>query len=220
MLLLISVFVNKFICPNCSVQSELNIDPPLFIRCSSCGTTYQIDKEKNTTAYNIEKRFLQPINTIALGANGVYKDLSFQIIGHIRSINSSSISNEWLMKFYTGTELWLIENGSSYFVFESVPIIIPSNLIKGQKVGSIIDIQSTEYRIVDLSKQVEFQMEGQIPENSFNDDNYFKFEAIANNGTLASICVFDKEIVEAFTGVAIELAELKLSTLTKFNNWI
>lgn len=213
---MLSVFANKFSCPNCSVKTELNLDPPLFICCSSCETTYQIDKEKNATVYNLEKRFLQPIKTIALGDKGVYKDLSFKIIGHIRSINSSSISNEWLMKFSTGTELWLIENGFSYFVFDSVPIKIPADLIKGKKVGSSIDIQSVEYMIVDLSKQVEFQMEGQISESSFNDDNYFKFEAIASNGAMASICVFDKDTVEAFTGVAIELTELKLSTLTKF----
>lgn len=218
--MMLSVLVNKFNCPDCSAQAELSISAPLYICCASCGNTFFLDKEKNASKVELKKHNLQPIKTIALDATGVYKNTPFKIIGHIRSINNNAISNEWLMKFTNGKELWLIENGFSYFIFESEAIKVDSNEIKGKKIGSTLSINKTSYTIVDLSKQNEFQMKGQIPENCFNDDAYFKYEAIAANGNLASVCIFDKDIMEAYTGLPVNLIDLNLSTLVDFKNWM
>lgn len=218
---MLSVIIDKFTCPNCSVQTELKISRPLYVSCPSCRIVYNFDKEKNVIKTFFPERNLQPIKTIELATTGTYQDKSFQLVGHIRSVNTNSVSNEWLMKFGDGKEMWLIENGFNYFVFESEPIVISSGLIKGKKVGNIINIQSSEYTIVELSKQIEFQMEGQIPENCFNDQAFFKFEAIGESkDKLISICIFDDETIEAYKGVTIQYMSLKLSNADKFKNWI
>lgn len=218
---MLSALVNKFSCPDCSLQTELNIPAPLFITCSACGNTYFVDKDKTATKNKLQKRNLQPIKTITLGASGNYKNESFKIIGHIRSIGNNAISNEWLMQFSNGKQSWLIENGFSYFIFETEPIVVKQDIIKSKKTGHKITVDKIEYTIVDLSKQIEFQMEGQLPENCYNDDNYFKYECIdAQTGNLLSVCIFDKQTIEGFKGVSIDLSDLKLSTITEFNNWI
>jgi hypothetical protein len=208
---MLSAIINKFTCPDCAVQTELKIALPLYINCPACGIIYNIDKEKNYLKTFLPQRKLQPLKTIELSAKGKYKDKVFQIVGHIRSINTNSVSNEWLMKFDDGKEMWLIENGFNYFVFESEQTVIASGILKGKKVGSIIIINATEYTIIDLSKQIEFQMEGQIPDNCFNNTPYFKYETVASSkDNLISICIFDKDIIEAYKGEVVDYKSLQL----------
>lgn len=218
---MLSVITNKFTCPDCAVQTELKIDLPLYISCPACGIIYNIDKEKNYLKTFLPQHKLQPLKTIELTAQGKYKDKVFQIVGHIRSINSNSVSNEWLMKFEDGKEMWLIENGFNYFVFESEQTVIAPGLLKGKKVGSVIIINTTEYTIIDLSKQIEFQMEGQIPDDCFNYTPYFKYETVARTkDNLITICIFDKDIIEAYKGEAVDYQSLQLPQLNQFKNWI
>ncbi|MCW3084011.1 MAG: hypothetical protein JWP12_1377 [Bacteroidetes bacterium] len=218
---MLSALVNKFTCPDCSTQAGLSIAPPLFITCASCGNTYQLDKDKNIVKDKLQKRNLLPINTITIGATGRFVNSPFKVIGHIRSINNNAISNEWLVMFDTGKLNWLIENGFSYFMFEADPIVMTPEAIKGKKAGNKMTIQKIEYTIVDLSKQIEFQMEGQIPEDCYNDQEYFKYECIDPvSGSLASLCIYDKQTVEAYKGIAVKLADLNVSTLTEFKDWI
>lgn len=218
---MLNVIVNRFICPGCSNQTELLLDLPLYVNCPACGNNYHVDKGKTATATGLSKRNLQPIKTIELGASGKYLNKSFQIIGHIRSINTGSINNEWLMKFTDGTEKWLIENGFSYFIFETDPISITHAQSKVNKMGASITVKSKSFTVCDLTKQVEFQMDGQIPENCFNDEAYFKYEAInLESGELLSVNIYSKELIEGFIGKQITLAELELSTLKEFKNWM
>ncbi|HEY0030943.1 MAG TPA: DUF4178 domain-containing protein [Bacteroidia bacterium] len=218
---MLSAIVKRFNCPGCSVQTALSLSAPLYITCPACGITYHLDKENNTQESALKKRVLQPIQTIKLGATGNYLDKPFQIIGHIRSINNNAISNEWLMKFENGEEKWLVENAFSYFVFDAEGLVISYDLIRGKKVGGMITIKDQQYTIYDLAKQIEFQMDGQIPEDSFNDQPYFKYELIHSpSGEILSLCIFDKETIEAFKGRPVDITTLNLSTLTEFKTWI
>ncbi|MBL0329040.1 MAG: DUF4178 domain-containing protein [Bacteroidetes bacterium] len=216
-----AVNLNRFTCPGCSAQTELLLALPLFIICPYCGNNYQVNADKTAVATGLRKRDLQPIKTIALGATGKYQNKSFTIIGHIRSINTSSINNEWLMKFSDGTEKWLIENVFSYFVYDTDAIALTHAQTKVNKMGSSIHVKSKAYVIYDLTKQVEFQMDGQIPENCFNDEAYFKYETINwESGNLLSVNIYSKELIEGFMGKKIALAELELSTLKEFEQWM
>ena len=217
----LSVIVNRFTCPGCSAQTGLSLAFPLYISCQACGNNYHVSTDKTATATGLQKRNLQPVKTIELGATGKYLNKSFEIIGHIRSIHTDSINNEWLMKFTDGTEKWLIENAFSYFVFETEAISLTHAQTKVNKMGSTINVKSKSFIIYDLTKQVEFQMDGQIPENCFNDEAYFKYETInLESGELLSINIYSKELIEGFMGKSVMLAELELSTLNEFKNWM
>ena len=64
-------------------------------------------------------------------------------------------------------------------------------------------------------------MDGQIPENDFNDGELFIYEAIANDFvSLTTIVIYDKTTVEAFKGIEIQLTDLKISTLANFKKWL
>jgi hypothetical protein len=217
---MLSVVLNKFTCPKCAVQTELQLSPPLCLRCPGCEIVFKIDKEKYAIEIAVRKFTFDPF-LLKTGVTGKYKGQPFEIIGHIRSISSDSISNEFLMKFADGKELWLIECGFSYFVFDSQGAPVPPLTVKAKKVGSTLSFNSADYMIVDLSKQIAFQMDGQIPEDCYNDEQYFKYEATGKPiRNMLSINIFDKENIEAFNGVPVELADLQLSSITEFKSWI
>lgn len=219
---MLSVIVNKSVCPDCSAMLDLYIDVPLFNSCSSCGCAYFIDKDKNTRKIENEKPPYMAYSIASIGARGKYKGKSFKVIGHIRSINKDSISNEWLMQLSDGELLWLVESGFSYFVFDLKPVLLPVDFVSGKIRGSSIFIELKEYSIVELTKQLEFQADGQFPEDCYNDAPYFKYEAVATNqnSDFVSICIFDKNTIEAYRGNAVTLASLELSTLQAFKSWI
>ncbi|MBP6531934.1 MAG: hypothetical protein KA285_01555 [Bacteroidia bacterium] len=216
-----SLTANKFSCPKCSVQTELLLPSPLVISCPSCQETFFIDKDQKATNAYLLKQDLSPLKVIELTSSGVYKKNRFTVIGHIRSINTHSITNEWLMKFDDNTFAWLIENGFKYYVFENDPISISANSIIGKSVGDIIKIKEIDYTIYDLSKQIKFRVDGQIPESDYNDGELFIYEAIADDSiTLATIVIYDKTTVEAYKGIEINLPDLKISTLANFKKWL
>jgi len=215
-----SVMVNKFICPQCSSQTALSIAPPLMICCSSCGKIFRVDAQKNATETALQKS-VQPVKTITLGATGVYNKEKFEIVGLLRRVSNNAISNEWLMKFTSGREAWLAESGFHYFVFESSPLSFSPALIKGKKVGDPITLGPDEYTIVDLARQVDLRIDGQIPEDSYNDQPFYIYETVRiKQDGFASICIYDKDNAEAFKGVAVRLADLEMSTLSAFSNWM
>mgnify|MGYP000212142743 CR=1 FL=1 len=218
---MLSVIVNKSVCPGCSAIPDLYIPLPLFNSCLSCGCAYFIDKEKNVSKTEVKKIPIQPFSVVSVGTRGKYQRHVFQIIGHIRSISTDAISNEWLMQLVNGRLLWLVECGFSYFVFDSNPVLLPGDFISDKKVGSSIVIELKEYSIVELSKQVEFQAEGQFPEDCYTNEPYFKYEAVAaKTKEFVSICIFDKNTIEAYRGNPVTLASLELSSLERSKSWI
>lgn len=218
---MLSVIANKLPCPNCSVLQDLYIDGHLFNTCKACGCQYFIDKEKNTSTIEVKNPSRSSFSFVAIGSTGKYKARAFEIIGHIRSIDKNSISNEWLMLFSNGELLWLIESAFSYFVFDSKPIMLPSGFFNDKKVGSSISIELKDYFITELTKQVEFEAHGQLPKNCYNDEPYFRYEAVSlTTKDYVSICIFDVDNIEAYRGNAVTLKSLELSTFNDFKSWI
>jgi hypothetical protein len=210
----------SFTCPLCSTQTELKLAWPLVICCPSCGETFSIDETGVVTNKYLLKLNLQPLETIKLGCTGKYQGAKFEVIGKIRSRNTHCVSNEWLMKFEDGKEKWLVENSFFYFLLESEPIVLKPTALDKLDIGGVIEIEKNNYRLIDLSKQIKFRMDGQIPESAYNDQQYFKYEGVTfNHDSLISIVIFDKSTVEAYKGVNISLKELELSTLREFKEW-
>ncbi len=209
---MLSVLQNKFTCPSCAIQTELQLSLPVYLCCHGCGTTFHVDKDKTTSETKLQKRKLQPVRNIVIGTTGSYQGKSFHIVGRIRSVRVGSVSNEWMMLFADGTEMWLSESGFSYFIYESKAVVLPIELIKAKKAGSTLTIEDRVYYICDVSRQTEFRMEGQIPENSFDDSSYFTYELTNVKGSeLGTICIFDKETVEFYKSVPVELESLNLN---------
>ncbi|MFY9309656.1 MAG: DUF4178 domain-containing protein [Bacteroidia bacterium] len=218
---MLSVIVNKSVCPSCSATRQLSIALPLFAGCVSCGCVYFVDKEKVTTKTDLKAMPVQPFSIISVGTKGKYKGTEFEVIGHIRSIGSGAISNEWLMKMATGLLLWLCECGFNYSVFDPRPVKLTQDHIRHIKAGEWMSVENKDYTVTDLSKQVEFQMEGQLPEECFNNEPYFEYNAIdIKDKGLLSVCIFDKNTIEGFRGQSISLNSLELSGMDKFKSWI
>ncbi len=208
-------------CPNCS-NAYYNRSPfPIAWCCEKCGFIYLIDQNLNLKDTNkrkiITKQFITPIN---IGSKGIYLDVPFEIIGSLRSVNSNSITNEWFMKLENNQYRWLIENSYSYSVYEHEATSIATSLIKEKKVGQTILFNSSEFQIIDISKIIRSEMDGEIPTDSFPEINFFKYELIARKGnTLLTIHVHSKDEIFAYKGRSIDIHELNLSSINSFKDW-
>ena len=210
----------SFSCPGCGFAETPKLALPVAICCSNCRAVFSALADQQVEDNGLKWTVTNEISIIKLGTKGVFKGRSFEIIGRARSVTSMATSNEWLMDFGDKTYAWLTESNSSYFVFETkaLPLGIPD--IKSKQAGHVIRLNQRDYAITEISKQVAFALEGQIPYEAYNDEDYFKYELKAsNNDGYATICIFDKNKVEAFTGDKIKPEDLKLSNINEYSDW-
>lgn len=216
-----SVLVNRFVCPICSTQTELELNPPLLICCPKCRDSFHIDASKKVTSKYLLKFEDDSIPVITIGATGKYENEKFNVVGHLRVVNSISVSNEWYLKFHSGKEMWLVENCFEYFLLDAKAESISGDIIRFSGVGSDIVYQDQEYLLQELSKKVKIKFDGQVPEDVVPEEDYFQYEACSRkDGSLISIVVYDRTSIELFRSKKINLQELELSTLTQFKNWL
>jgi hypothetical protein len=210
-----------FVCPNCEHINAYKLNLPIAIACQSCDLSYLVDENNSTKVLNSEYRKLNTISVLNLQTKGIYKGESFQLIGFIRSVNTLSISNEWLMYFESGTYKWLTESAFRYFVFDPKAIPMSSNAIKGNTPGNTVLINSKAYVLVEITKQIDFYSSGEIPADSYNDNSFFKYELVAKDSSdFASVCIYSQAQIDAYLGDKVQLEDLHLEKATTFKDWI
>lgn len=210
----------SFSCPECGSAERPKLALPVAICCSSCRSVFSVLADEQVENNHLKWNISNEISVIKLGTKGTHKGKSFEIIGRARSVTSMAISNEWLMDFGDKTYAWLTESNFSYFVFDTRAFTLGVADIKSKQAGHVIRINQRDYVITEISKQVAFALEGQIPYEAYNDDDYFKYELKAvNNDGYATICIFDKNTVEAFTGDKVKPEDLKLTNINEYNDW-
>ncbi len=125
------------------------------------------------------------------------------------------------MYFNDGSYLWLTENMFVYFVSEVDVTVLKPKEIKIKSAGSSIHIWKQEYTINEISKLLQMEVQGEIPYEAFNDETYFKYELTAvDNSAWATICIYDKDTIEATKFRKIELSDLQLKDVTEFKEWM
>ncbi len=212
----------NFICPNCGKAYSLHLPPAVSICCAACGNVYTVDINGSTIDEEMNCKILPDENSlIILGATGLYNNDPFTIIGRIRSVNTLAISNEWVMWFEkSNTFQLLIESGLTYFVFSNKAAKANPNLVKNKAPGAVVNTENGSYAVVEATKQIQFKMEGEIPEDSLNVSEYFKVELSKPDGTeFASVCLYSSDVVEISHGKVLNIIELGLSTIDKFKDW-
>lgn len=212
-----------FTCPDCSKSYTYRLTTSVSICCTGCGNVYSVEKNGNILNEEMNCKIASDDKLlISIGATGTFNGEPFNIIGRIRSVTNLSISNEWVMWFEkTNSFKWLIESGLTYFVFESATFPITASVLKSQSPGSVIQLDNDSYVITEAARQIQFKMEGEIPEESLNVKDFLKIELTKSYGKkFASICVYSKDAVDVTYGQLINITDLKLSTITKFSDWL
>lgn len=206
-------------CPSCHTIVNHRLNLPLVITCTSCNTTLLAEKDKEVISAEAKWSSPSEISALKLFSKGKYEGKDFELIGRIRSISSSNISNDWLMYFKDGSYRWLSETMFTYFISEAKPFSLTAAAIKDCKGGSIVRIGNDNYIVNDISKQIQLEVEGEIPFDSYNDEPYFKYELIsALNTGWATVCIYDKNTIEGTMCKKVELSDLQLSAIVEYKD--
>jgi len=212
---------NKYIvCNNCKQQNTYSLNLPIVISCNSCSSSFIVDETKSIVDLAAEPLKLNTVSVLNLQTKGISKGEPFELIGFIRSVNTLFISNEWLMYFESGKYLWLIESSFRYFVSDSKVIAMSSHAVKGIVPGRIVNINSKEYVLLEITKQIDFYFQGEIPVESYNDSSFFKYELVAKDeSNFASVCIFSAAQIDASFSEKVQLEDLQLEQTNVFNDW-
>lgn len=210
----------KFKCSVCSAEQEMLLEYPLCLDCNTCGNGYKILSETEIYQIPTYRKSLHTSAVLSIGKKGMYERKTFKVIGHIRSINNLYVLNEWLLYNEAKEISWLVEANFKYYLFQNTPVAIRPSTYKQKHAGNFVNIEKEKYKILELTKQIEFQFTGQIPENSYNEGDVFKIEAqnILNH-SLLSILVFDKNEAEGFKGKPINIKDLNMELDASLSFW-
>jgi DNA-directed RNA polymerase subunit RPC12/RpoP len=210
----------KFKCTGCSKELEILLDYPVCISCPSCNNAYKVYADSDLQLIPNYKRASNVSSVIGIGTKGILDQKNFKIIGHLRTINNLYITNEWLMLNDAKEIFWLVEANTKYYLFNNTPLTISPSTYKQKHAGNTVTIEKDKFKYLEITKQLELQFDGQIPENSFNESDLFKIE-LQNlaNYELMSIMVFDKNNAEGFKGKSISLKELAIEFEPALKYW-
>lgn len=204
--------LNQLQCPGCKKNIETKLAFPLVINCDSCHATFEaktVDDHTFVKKYHLPATDVSPFH---IGLKGVYQDNPFELVGRIRSVNTLAISNLWLMRFKDASTAWLAESSFSLFVSEGKKINLKGNEIKSKTAGKTVKLENKSYTILEITKQVECSVEGEVPLDDYQEEAFYTYELIGEeNNIFATICVFEKEVIEASIYRKIELRYLQLA---------
>lgn len=207
-------------CPSCQAIVNHRLNLPLVVTCTSCKNTLVAEKDKAVIPAEAKWSNPSEISSLKLFAKGKLEGKDFELIGRIRSISSSVISNDWLMYFKDGSYCWLSETMFTYFISEVKPFPLTAAAIKDCKGGSIVRIGNDNYIVNDISKQIQLEVEGEIPFDAYNDEPYYKYELIsALNTGWATVCIYDKNTIEGTMCKKVEFRDLQLKGIVEYNDW-
>lgn len=213
---------NNFNCPACGTTYSFKISKPLVICCPGCGKTYTIHQNSSITDTGHVFKMPEEISLIRLGVKGTYSGLAFEIVGRIKSVTTYTSSNKWLMWFEgSGSYSWLAENNLTYFVYEPEESPINSSVIKSKKAGSTVEMAGNFYQLTEIAKQLEFYMQGELPEATLNTEHYYKIELSKMDVTqFATICIYEKNDADIAYGKLVSIKELGLSNINEYKDWL
>jgi hypothetical protein len=208
-------------CAGCKKNIAYQLAFPIALHCNACMAVFSVQLESGPTY--VKKYYTPPPDrsVLKLNTTGNYLGKRFELIGRIRNVNTFAISNDWLMYFQDGTYMWLTECNLSYFVVSTQSVNLNSIELKGKKAGRIIKIKDQEYRITEISKQLQMEIEGELPMDAYTDEQFFKYELIGlqRPNEFATIILYEKDILETFLSKEVTLSSLKLEGINEFKDW-
>lgn len=215
------ISLNTVNCPNCNTVYKYRLKLPVALSCPHCFYGFMIQENREITGTGLKWKNPNDFSVLKLNTKGVYKDKEFELIGRIRSVDTLSVSNEWLMHFNDGSLMWLIENGLVYFIVD--PQVLPISEINLEKkhTGNTINLNEKKYIYTETSRQLVFNTQGEIPLDALNDESYEKYEFTAkDNSDFVTVCDFGKDGVEAYACNLIDIKDLELSFINEYTDWI
>jgi hypothetical protein len=155
---------------------------------------------------------------VQLGAEGIYRNVHFGVVGRIQLRYDQGLWNEWHLLFDDMRGGWLGEAQGNYAIsfLMQVPEAVPA--LKDTAPGKKIQLNGKWYEIRDIQKALCIAGQGELPFRVGPGYEAPVVDLVGENNTFATID-FSEESPLVFLGEYVEFEELHLSGLRSFDGW-
>ncbi len=204
-------------CPNCGAPIQFRWSSAVQTVCEFCRSIlvrHDVDLERVGQVADLPP----DSSPVQIGAEGVYRNKPFVVVGRILYEYELGGWNEWHLIFSDSSSGWLSDAQLEYavsFLSVSPPRLPAANEVKrGQKFqwGGIV------YEVTTVTRARYRGVEGELPFQYWDKEEVLFADLRSRNAHFATIDYSGPEPLQ-FLGEAVEFEDLRLKNLREFEGW-
>ncbi len=204
-------------CPSCGASIHFQSAASILLICDYCHSTL-IRHDLNLEDLGKMAQLQVDGTPVQLGAEGIYRNVHFGVVGRIQLRYDQGLWNEWHLLFDDMRGGWLGEAQGNYAIsfLMQVPEVVPA--LKDTAPGKKVQLNGKWYEIRDIQKALCIAGQGELPFRVGPGYEAPVVDLVGENNTFATID-FSEESPLVFLGEYVEFEELHLSGLKSFDGW-
>jgi hypothetical protein len=209
--------MTKANCPSCGAPIQFRWSNAVQTVCEYCRSVlvrHDLDLERVGQVASIP----DDASPIQLGAEGIYRNRAFQVIGRIVYEYEQGSWNEWHLIFNDGQSGWLSDAQLEYAVslLTKPPGTLPP--YKAVKRDNEFNWNGTVYQVTTITQAHYVGVEGELPFEYWDKEDLTFVDLRSRDGRFGTID-YSEDPPLLFLGEAIEYDDLRLKNAREFEGW-
>lgn len=208
-------------CPECGAPATFR-GAALTVVCEYCGATI-VRTGADISLIGKVSAILDNGSPIVLGGRGKVDGLPFEIVGRLQLRHLRGTWNEWYLLFADQRDGWLADaQGSFYLVRRATAAAAKLPAFDELALGQRVTLGETTYAVTERRRATYQGAEGSLPFAATPGRAYASVDLLGEEGEFMTIDYGDGDgarAPEIFTGSAVELADLAIHPLRRFEGW-
>ena len=205
------------ICPNCGAPIVFRWSSAVQTTCEYCKSIL-VRQDLNLAKVGVVADLPPDISPIQIGAEGVYRNVGFQVIGRIIYSYELGAWNEWHIVFSNGSSGWLsdaqAEYAVSFLAFPEFPMPARSAIYRGCTYRQ----KGVDLTVTNLTEANYEGVEGELPFQYWDKAVCSFADLRSHDGRFATIDYTENPPL-LFLGEFVEFESLQLKNLKEFEGW-
>ena len=151
-------------CPSCAAVVTFSHGTSVAAVCATCRSTV-VRTDRDVRAYGRVSAFSRDLSPIRIGAEGLWRDRHFVVIGVLRKGRDRVRWNEWLLRFEDdGETAWLGEGNGTWRLYDVRRACVASELTPGGRVS----LAGFTWQVMEVGVARVIAADGELPGVAFD----------------------------------------------------
>ncbi|MCL2589758.1 MAG: DUF4178 domain-containing protein [Betaproteobacteria bacterium] len=205
-------------CPSCGASVTFRSGVSVLAVCEYCRTTL-LDADGKIENLGKMAELAQDQSRLQIGAQGVYRQQPFAVVGRIQLQYEQGLWNEWFLLFDDQRTGWLSEAAGEYAVSFQKPLNTAVPAFSNLRLGTRARVGDAEWTITDVERATCVAGQGELP---FRVGGGYPapvadLRPAAGNGFITLDYSEDEKTPLLFVGETVNFSDLKCSNLRDIN---
>jgi len=205
-------------CPNCGAPVQFQFSSAVQTTCPYCNSILvrpDVDLEKVGEVADLPP----DVSPIQLLTEGIYRDLSFQVVGRIIYEYELGAWNEWHCMTHKGGSLWLSDAMAQYAVTQEAkprPAEVPA--AGKMPPGTVFTHGGIRYTVSGVTRARYRGVQGELPFEYWDKDECTFVDLRTPDARFATID-YTEDPPLVFVGEMVDFDSLRMKNLKEFEGW-